>query len=902
MAIKATFLAGTGLLSVIGDALDDSILVNRDAAGKILINGGAVVVQGGTPTVANTALIQVFGQGGNDQISLNEANGALPAANLFGGAGNDTLTGGSGNDLLFGQAGNDVLLGKGGNDSLFGGAGNDVLTGGAGDDQVFGEAGNDRMIWDPGDGTDLNEGGDGIDTVEVNGGNGAETFTVTPNGTRVRFDRVSPAPFNLDIGTSEILVVNMNGGDDTFTASNGLAALISLTVDGGAGNDTITGGDGNDILSGGDGNDVIEGGRGNDVMFGGAGDDVFTWDPGDGSDTIEGQGGHDTMEFDGANINEHIDISANGQRVRFFRDVANITMDLNGVEQIDFNAKGGADTVTVHDLSHTNVTQVNLDLEGVPGSGQGDGSADTVIVDGTNNNDPVQISGSGSSYTVSGLHATVHVQGSEGANDNLVVNTFDGNDVINASGLAAGVVNLTVDAGAGNDRITGSDGADRLVGGNGNDQIEGGRGNDEMFGGAGNDLFTWDPGDGSDMIEGQEGHDTLEFDGANIAERFDLSANGSRLRLSRDIGNVVMDVNGVEQVNLDPLGGADTVTVNDLIGTDVTRVNINLAAATGQGDGQADTVVVDGTAAADAFTISGSGTTVNVAGPSTTVHITHAEGANDSLHVFSLGGNDTINASALQAGAISLTEDGGDGDDILIGSQGNDQIEGGRGNDTMFGGAGDDVFTWDAGDGSDLIEGQGGHDTMEFDGANVSEHIDISANGSRVRFFRDIGNITMDLHGVEQIDFNAKGGADTVTVNDLSGTDVTQVNIDLGASDGAADTVIVNGTAGDDVILAAGDASATDVTGLAAAVHITGAEAANDQLLINALAGDDVVAANGLSAAAIQLKEDGGDGNDVLIGGAGNDILLGSAGDDILIGLAGLDILDGGPGSNTLIQ
>ena len=70
------------------------------------------------------------------------------------------------------------------------------------------------MIWNPGEGTDLNEGGAGIDTVEVNGGNGAETFTVTPNGTRVRFDRITPAPFSIDIGTTENLVLNTNGGDD----------------------------------------------------------------------------------------------------------------------------------------------------------------------------------------------------------------------------------------------------------------------------------------------------------------------------------------------------------------------------------------------------------------------------------------------------------------------------------------------------------------------------------------------------------------------------------------------------------------------------------------------------------------------------------------------------------------
>ena len=226
MAIKASFIPGAHQLSVFGDSGKNTVTLSRDAAGQILVNGGAVAVVGGTPTVANTTLIDVFGQGGNDTITLDEANGALPAAHLFGGGGNDVITGGSGADQLFGQSGNDTLLGKGGNDLLFGGAGNDTLTGGAGDDQVFGEAGNDRMIWNPGDGSDLFEGGAGTDTAEVNGGNGAEIFTVTANGTRVRFDRISPAPFSIDIGTTENLVVNANGGDDVITAGNGLATLI----------------------------------------------------------------------------------------------------------------------------------------------------------------------------------------------------------------------------------------------------------------------------------------------------------------------------------------------------------------------------------------------------------------------------------------------------------------------------------------------------------------------------------------------------------------------------------------------------------------------------------------------------------------------------------------------------
>src|SRR6266446_5641663 len=304
MAIKATFFPTAGLLSELGDGVDNTIVTSRDAAGQLFVNGGAVPINGGQATVANTSTIQVFGQGGNDTIALDESNGALPAAQLFGEKGNDTLTGGSGNDQLFGGTGNDTLLGKGGNDLLFGGSGDDTLTGGDGDDQMFGQAGNDRMIWNPGDGSDLMEGGDGIDTAEVNGGNAAETFTVTANGTRVRFDRLDPAPFSHDTATTENLVLNMNGGDDTFTAGNGLATLINLTVDGGAGNDTITGGDGNDTLLGGDGNDVIAGGRGNDTAQLGAGDDTFVWNPGDGSDVVEGQEGTDTLVFNGANINE----------------------------------------------------------------------------------------------------------------------------------------------------------------------------------------------------------------------------------------------------------------------------------------------------------------------------------------------------------------------------------------------------------------------------------------------------------------------------------------------------------------------------------------------------------------------------------------------------------------------
>jgi Ca2+-binding RTX toxin-like protein len=450
------------------------------------VNGGAVAVVGGTPTVANTSLIQVFGLDGQDAISLNQANGALPRANLFGGGSNDTLTGGAGGDQLFGQAGNDTLLGVGGFDFLFGGTENDTLTGGDDDDQVFGQSGTDRMIWNPGDETDLNEGGAGEDTVEVNGGGGGEQFTTTANGTRVRFDRLNPAPFAIDIGTSEKLVLNANGGDDSYSTSGSLSGLIAITVDGGANNDTLLGSNGIDLLLGGDGTDFVDGQQGNDVAFLGAGDDTFQWDPGDGSDVVEGQDNADTMLFNGSNGNENMAASANGGRVRFTRDLAAIVMDLDGVESIVARTLGGTDNLVVNDLSGTDITNVTADLAALGGGN--DLAADNVVATGTNGDDVVSITGTGPSAQVNGLAARVSVAGAIAGSDRLTVNALAGDDVVDASGLAANSALLTIDGGANDDVLIGGDGADTLLGGPGDDVLIGGPGNDTINGAPGDDV------------------------------------------------------------------------------------------------------------------------------------------------------------------------------------------------------------------------------------------------------------------------------------------------------------------------------------------------------------------------------------------------------------------------------
>ncbi len=892
-------LTGTGVKQVeinlaaqggAGDGATDTVIVNGTAGNNhitVTSSGASIVVNGlATQVIVDGAeaandTVVVSGLAGNDTL-----DGSALAAGLL-----RTLT-------LDGGAGNDTLIGSRGADMLIGGDGDDVITGGAGNDQLFGGAGNDRFVWNPGDGSDLVDGGDGTDTLTFNGSDANETISIGPNGSHVSLFR-DVGNVLMDISAVENLVVNAGAGDDTIVAGNGLAPLTSLTIDGGAGNDSITGGDGNDMLMGGDGNDTLVGGRGSDQLFGGAGDDTFVWNPGDGSDVIEGQAGTDTLQFNGSNAAEKIDISANGSRVRLFRDVGNVTMDVNGVEHINVAALGAADTITVGDLTGTGVTQLELNLAAF--GGVGDGAADTVILNATARNNHITVASNGASIVVTGLSEQVTIDGAEGSNDALVINGLDGNDTIDASLLNAGqLASLTVDAGAGNDTLTGSRGADVLIGGDGDDVISGGAGNDQMFGGAGNDRFTWNPGDGSDVVEGGDGADTLAFNGSDVNENMDISANGGRVRLFRDVGNVTMDVNSVEHIQLAAAGGADNITVEDLSGTGVTQVAIDLAATgTTSGDGQADQVTVNGTAGDDTITLARSGSTFTVNGLAAQVTVAHADGALDRLVINGLAGNDTIDASAIKSGQINLTLNGGDGNDSIIGSAGNDTVVGGRGNDVALLGAGDDTFVWNPGDGSDIVEGQAGTDTLQFNGANINENMEISANGGRARLFRDVGNVTMDLNDVEHINVAAFGGADTITVDDLCGTDVKQVGIDLGGNDGAQDTVVINATNGDDAITVTNVNGVVTVTGLASTVTISNFEA-GDRIVINGLGGDDVIEASGLTG--MQLTANGGDGDDVLIGSAGNDILNGGAGDDVLIGGPGQDVLDGGTGNNILIQ
>ncbi len=238
----------------------------------------------------------------------------------------------------------------------------------------------------------------------------------------------------------------------------------------------------------------------------------------------------------------------------------------------------------------------------------------------------------------------------------IQVSSRRGNDVVRIDYGAEVQPFTIIDTGDGNDSAFGGSGNELFRTGAGNDSVDGNRGSDTALLGNGNDTFTWDPGDGSDVIEGGRSQDTMVFNGSAAAERFVASANGRRLRFTRDVGNIVMDTDNVERIKLNALGGADTITVGDLRRTDVRKVDVDLGAQlnTGGGDAAVDAITVTGTPGSDLARVSGSPGNVRVSGLSAEVRLSDAE-PTDQLTVDTLAGRDRVATGRLAANVIGLT-------------------------------------------------------------------------------------------------------------------------------------------------------------------------------------------------------------------------------------------------------
>ncbi|MGB7708096.1 MAG: calcium-binding protein [Microcoleus sp.] len=263
--------------------------------------------------------VTLLGGAGNDTI-IGGYGDSSSGKNFFdGGDGNDTITVFATQDTALGGAGNDFIQSitvptttlslinpfnplfnpygqnNGGKSSLDGGAGNDTIVGGYASDTILGGADNDSLsgIFS------LGSGGDGNDAINASGNFGTTPISITLDGGLGNDHLVG----NVNAGT----VTNfMNGGagDDTIIfgstgdkligdfAGNDFISYSSVSFTGSTTN-IITDNLGNNFIDGGSGTDSITTGDGIDVLFGRAGND--TLDAGGGNDTLFGDVGNDYL-------------------------------------------------------------------------------------------------------------------------------------------------------------------------------------------------------------------------------------------------------------------------------------------------------------------------------------------------------------------------------------------------------------------------------------------------------------------------------------------------------------------------------------------------------------------------------------------------------------------------------
>jgi Ca2+-binding RTX toxin-like protein len=607
IALSAAFLA---LVLAFGSSPAHAAYKASVQNGTLRINGDgasdklALRLQGASPT---TLQVDV-GEDGSADFSFDRST--FTAIDVDAGGGDDDVrvdqSGGPFTDetvTIDGGSGDDTLIGGSGADVFEGGPGDDFVDGNIGADQARLGAGDDRFQWDPGDGSDTIDGGQGgRDRLEFNGSNAAERIALAADGRRVRLTR-DVAAITMDTDGVETVALRLLGSADTLTVGD-LDGTDVKTVDADL---SATGGGGDSAA------DTV-------AVHGTAGADTFTL----------------------GNTSGALVVSGAAAQTR-------VTGGEPALDTVAVAGDAGDDTLS----AVVGVSGPTVDFDG----GEGD---DTTRYTGTAVDDQIQVARNGTA-------AAAFAPGSvlvdtEPTVESLVVSGLDGDDTIGAGNGIATITKLTIDGGAGADTIRGGDGADTLIGGPGADFVDGNIGADRALLGSGNDHFQWDPGDGSDVVEGQNGRDTLDFNGSNIGEQIELGANGSRLRLTRNVAAITMDVDGVESVDVRLLGGADTFTVDDLSATKVRAVNVDLGTTGGTGDGQADTIVVDGTPRSDQVEVTSFATAVFVAGLAAQTTIFGGEPTLDTLRIQTLDGDDDVSVEPGVSGLLTPVVDLGTGE------------------------------------------------------------------------------------------------------------------------------------------------------------------------------------------------------------------------------------------------
>jgi len=518
----------------------------------------------------------------------------------------------------------------------------------------------------------------------------------------------------------------INDLGDIFIGNNGDEKLQGGDKDdiflAGGGDDTVKGGGGTDVVFAGSGDDIVIGQTGNDVAFLGSGNDRFIWNNGDGSDFINGGKGFDISEVNGAKgAGDEFDLrEVKGQAIFNRLNLGQFTLTNEEIEQFEINGKGGDDSLTVGDLTGTDVEKVVF----------------------------------------------------KGGKGNDVLDARESSTTVEAFG------------GKGDDLLLGGSAEDTFYAGAGDDIVVGQRGDDTAFLGKGNDRFVWNNGDGSDLINGGKDFDITQVNGADGAgDEFDLRQSGKKAIFNRlNLGQFTLTNKKIEQFEINGQGGDDSLTVGELSRTGVEKVvfsggdgNDTLDARESSttieafgGDG--DDLLLGGSAEDTFFAGAGDDIVVGQRGDDTAylqdgddrfiwnngdgsdfisggkgfdvTQVNGADGAGDefdlravdgqaifnrlNLGLFTLtneeieqfeingqGGDDSFTVGDLTgSGVQSVIFSGGDGNDFLNagGTATPITADGGAGDDILIGGTGDDILI--GGGGADLLIGGGGNDVL----------------------------------------------------------------------------------------------------------------------------------------------------------------------------------------------
>lgn len=172
-----------------------------------------------------TVGMDVYGGAGNDSITTGQGRDRID-----GGAGDDMIRSGAGRDDVFGNSGNDIIEAGDGHDVVYGGDGDDIVRGGAGRDYVEGGRGNDTLIGGTGD--DVLSGGLGDDNLLGDQGNdrvytGAGRDTVNNSGgSDVVYGQTSEDAVVSTGGASNVVT---NVAMPTTGAGSNLGSSITVT-------------------------------------------------------------------------------------------------------------------------------------------------------------------------------------------------------------------------------------------------------------------------------------------------------------------------------------------------------------------------------------------------------------------------------------------------------------------------------------------------------------------------------------------------------------------------------------------------------------------------------------------------------------------------------------------------